>query len=1188
MAQTPINQEDILGSLIPDVYINGITLESSGTPLVESNPHIEHERESVNKTKQPEVLVVTVDLSLKEKLDDSLISSWFAEQDFTKYLKLNLVQSTDSRITKALTSCKNTINKSSLEANKVDDKVGHHQILAESFIGKKWKEKPQEVAELLKLYRDRTESRTLTVAHDVLGDGSSLTQHYSSIDSDGNSITDLTYRARFYIPDTDPKHLAYFAVSYIDMEQLISDFNLDAQMTHLKAMNGKTASDIVINNNEIVSVSYVFYDPAGAIWTGPTHKSNNQWMSKSSPQDDSVMLTREQVANSKVQDFRDVKEVEKLQIDFSVFEDELMSAKNRLKIRNNDNMLPKRKKIYFSDINISRDPDGSSRFTFSLDYKRYVQDNSLYGKLFDNTSQSIRRELYKNSRIRTMKIYRRRTKDVKTLNSLGSPWLGEVPFSNEEKPVLIAISGEKQYKSFRDAATTNGSLKEVEYAFNTVGDREEVRSFSCMDKTAKNLTDGQYQYGVELEVEDATFNFLSDTLNMLTKNKNDLQRYLIEASKLGMTKILVAVDGPHIEHESERMAEQRSTSGSYDPVANRFTQAFSEKMKKRWHGNLTAAPWNKPAVDYLTVLHMTTNSLSVVAPKMFGTFWMMANPTTGNPMGISTLISLYGNLISKISRVLAQDSGTRTSRWTGEYQGSSPQTAVKGKTSKTPTKIFRNTKWFTNNSFDSNVEKNTGMNYLWAGQKQKPFNSDGLKELSGDYYKARVNFETLKYFSSLNVNINMKAGQTTYTEQDSIDNTNYSFLAPSMINLPSKTLSLISSSKVGRETSDHDYFSNIEGSMLAHSAGSFGARQSNSSGDYSNTMGSYFADMNATIEPVDAEDPVPQTDHIMSRLSSPSRADGTFLPMPEPDTTDNVVNVHTNNRNTNSGLNPNSLYKTLSESLVHTGGSLKNNPAPPFKTTSSYGSRKIVVMNDYKDNDSATSGVEVEVDRKETYDLKAKSNAIVWMAKDPEIVDSVIMSNGRKDSASIENALMTLPNQIKSLFLSSSNPNVVTKKWYSLNYDFVRDLRASASFRLNYQLIKRVDVLVGYEKSNGRRMIKQPVWKPLTKAYYQDSIGGGLLCRLQTYANPKMGIVAPRGLEMPVYDEYFIVRPPRQLPAFSDSLGNNLALAGLPGTSGSDSFDNGFGGAASMYENSVTVAPVESTNSNFFDCGEVA
>ena len=90
MAQAPVNQEDILGSLIPDVYINGVTLESSGTPLVESNPHIEHERENINKQKAPEVLIVTVDLSLKEKLDDSLISSWFAEQDFTKYLKLNL------------------------------------------------------------------------------------------------------------------------------------------------------------------------------------------------------------------------------------------------------------------------------------------------------------------------------------------------------------------------------------------------------------------------------------------------------------------------------------------------------------------------------------------------------------------------------------------------------------------------------------------------------------------------------------------------------------------------------------------------------------------------------------------------------------------------------------------------------------------------------------------------------------------------------------------------------------------------------------------------------------------------------------------------------------------------------------------------------------------------------------------
>jgi len=1196
MAQAPINQEDILGSLIPDVYINGITLESSGTPLVESNPHIEHERENINKQKKPEVLVVTVDMSLKEKLDDSLISSWFAEQDFTKYLKLNLVQSTDARITKILTACKNTVDRTNFESNKIKDMVGHHEIVARELVGKNWKSKPSKLSKAIALYHDKTESRTLTVAHDVLGDGSSLTQHRSSIDSDGNSITDLTYRAKFYIPDVEPSHLAYFALSYIDMDQLIADFNLEAQMAHLSAMNGKTASDIVINNGELVSVSYVFQDSENKPYTGPTHKSETgQWMSKSSPQPNSVPLTRIRISNNKIQDFRDVKEIEKLQIDLAVFENELMSAKNRVKIRNNDNMMPKRKKTYFTDIHISRDPDGTARFTFGLDYKQYVQDNSLYGKLFENTSHSIRKEIYKNSRIRTLKVYRRRIKDVKTLNSLGSIWVGEVPFSNEETPVLVSVSGEKDYRNFKDKTSARGSLKEVDYAFNTSRDRQEIRSFSCLDKTSGTLTDGQYQYGIEIEVEDATFNFLSDQVDLLVENKKMLEKYLVEASKLGMTKVLVAVDDPHIDHESERMAELRSTSGNFDPIANRFTQAFGEKMKQRWTGQAGQAPWVKPAVDYLRVLHITTNSLSVVAPKMFKTFYTMANPVTGNPMGIMAMMALYDNLISKLARVLAQDSGTRTTRWTGENQGSTPQTAVRGKTSKTPTKTFRNTKWFTNSSFDSNIQKNAGMSYLWSGEKQKPFNRSGLKELSGAYYKARVNYETLRYFTSLKPSVNIQMGSTTFTDTDSIENTNYSFLSPSMVELPSRTLNLIAAAKTGKDPyNDYDYYSSVEGNMLAHSAGiGLGNNSTIDSGaEYSSTMTSFFSDLNATIMPVDEWEPIPMTDHLSNVLSSPQNVDGTFFQLPEPRPLDPVIEVHTvckTEPTDDPKSNVNSVFRTLAESLVQTGGNAEGASAPPFKTTSSYGSVKIVVMNDWKDNESSTSGIEVEVDTKETYNLGNTSNAVSWMAQDPEIIASVLNSNGRSGTTpTITNALASLPNQVKSLFLASSNPTSVSKKWFSLNYDFVRDLRTSAAFRINYQLIKRVDVLVGYKRSNGKRMIREPIWEPLTQAHYQNSVGEGLLCRLKDYTNVKMGIIPPRGLTLPTYDEYFVLTPPRQ-----DSLGADVGLLGAAGTGLLaegliDAFDAGFESDVAAYETASDVAPVEVTNSNFYDCGEVA
>ena len=42
-----VNQEELIGSLIPDVYIKTVTLETTGTPIRETNPHIDHKRESL-------------------------------------------------------------------------------------------------------------------------------------------------------------------------------------------------------------------------------------------------------------------------------------------------------------------------------------------------------------------------------------------------------------------------------------------------------------------------------------------------------------------------------------------------------------------------------------------------------------------------------------------------------------------------------------------------------------------------------------------------------------------------------------------------------------------------------------------------------------------------------------------------------------------------------------------------------------------------------------------------------------------------------------------------------------------------------------------------------------------------------------------------------------------------------------
>ena len=104
-----LSQEALLGQLIPDVYINGITLETSGEEPLVDNPHIDDERENAEKLntqgRQRKPLRAVVDVSIKEMLDNNLIGEWFREQGFQKYLKIAVFKTTSKNLISKLNFC---------------------------------------------------------------------------------------------------------------------------------------------------------------------------------------------------------------------------------------------------------------------------------------------------------------------------------------------------------------------------------------------------------------------------------------------------------------------------------------------------------------------------------------------------------------------------------------------------------------------------------------------------------------------------------------------------------------------------------------------------------------------------------------------------------------------------------------------------------------------------------------------------------------------------------------------------------------------------------------------------------------------------------------------------------------------------------------------------------------------------
>ncbi len=77
---TATTQEEVLSGILPKVNINKITLTSP----------------------DENTLNVSLDLTIKETLDDGFFGSWFEDININKYILVDIVQSTDAAVTEAL------------------------------------------------------------------------------------------------------------------------------------------------------------------------------------------------------------------------------------------------------------------------------------------------------------------------------------------------------------------------------------------------------------------------------------------------------------------------------------------------------------------------------------------------------------------------------------------------------------------------------------------------------------------------------------------------------------------------------------------------------------------------------------------------------------------------------------------------------------------------------------------------------------------------------------------------------------------------------------------------------------------------------------------------------------------------------------------------------------------------------
>lgn len=1064
-----VNQTAILGDIVPNVYIKKITLETSGDENLDRNPHIDHEREPdvikdvatgklirrvlmpdyFKTSKDSEALVVNIDLMMKEKLGDGLVSTWFSQQEFLSYLKVKILQiDGKSELAELLIS--------SVDDNK----------------SKKWK--------------------TISVKDEI--GKTQLNQLTFAVDSNGDKIYDVSFRVRFVIKNSNPEYLAFMAVPYLDVEALVAKYKLEISKEERKNFYGKPAAEVVIADYSVVGKSYIFIDSGGALWTGPVYLSQREAWYAGFDDTGSPLELRE-VINSKVQDMRNVKNLEKLQFDFSILENRLFSIGRNLKLLTNDILGVEKNRKNAGSFVLSRDYSGNCRFLFGVNYLQLVKDNVLFGKLF--RSDNVELLQYIRLRQATVKRIRVSPDHAGIPDEEGIMW-----FDRQESLESVASSGEKEPDKFISSDISTGVLREIKLDIGDSG----FRFFTGVDKTMSGVTYGLYKYEVELEVEDNTKDFLLERMDNLLASINVLNRYLLEAT----------------------------LPKNFDVALNRFKDGFISAQEKLYSQDEDSAPWSFAVVTYAEVMSVLFEPFQ---DSLVDFLYSICHPRTGNAVGVQKMIDLIEKLIQELTAVLKITVSGKVNKWKPGQKENTPAFSYIPTTSysrgRMPNKAF-SVKFYSKEFFDSDIPKDVGYDFMTTGDYSSENNEDGLAVISNIEFQKRVEKETLKYFKELTTDINITSDVKTYTMDDTLDNSMYGYLSPAkaQVGIARKLDMLESGAQIKSGEKYKEALSNIGAfTMLKNSPqvplGKFQTSQVSSLSTQEQVSVSNFTSV--LSEAGVSFEPAP--------VSSSSKSFGS-----EPDEKALASKIL---GDTSKSLledklveQPEKLSAATDKTrmLSSAAAAVLDELAKPVFTGKTNEPLKLTKQEEEKRAEQGSSNVFNLKDPNNGLDkYVATQNSIVSAVNEGKVApkkEETTKGNVSQLSFEAQNAVKQLPNQLKSVLLSGVSSGKVIKSIFETDgVDSLKDPGNSAEFKMNYNLINRVDVLTGFKKTeDGAVLINEPVWKTLSKELFETiAVGKNILCRLTPYTNKDLGIETPEALELPIYNKYFILSPEKKI-----------------------------------------------------------
>lgn len=725
--------------------------------------------------------------------------SYFFEDEFTKYLKIKVVQSTDPSISSQMSA-------NAFSWIKPGGLLEQNQSAAVSVITKQLTEFEGSDPAFSEQFANSIEVKTA---------------------NNGNKVYCFPYKFTFEVKENQggikAEHLTYFAFAYIDLESMAQDQQMPlmqnqsyqsmafGQANKMSVIQGGTTK----NSNQIFYVTPTsqsgnpipfpnLFDNDGniigkdyseaTVWTGAVHYHDAQnpgpngyigYMAGQAGADMGPFLTATTVYNGTIQDFRKYPDIEKISFDYSLFSNSWFNLKTAQAFQSNMNGLMNTEyfdnpytsqdieeyliksstnssnQSIFGEMYTGMDGSGNTRFAFSFNIREAIKQNTAFPALaqylFQHGTQADLEQILNKKLIKDFKIYRHRVHK----ENPASLTVDKYEYVENEDPKLVVNTVENPSgvlipKVEKDPESLNdiGAVKEVSVDLPLVDyDSSSIKFYTGTDLNTP--VDGDYVFSIEI--------IMNDPIVPWVKNKiNILEQVLYEQGAL--------------HSYNDYVKDCTRNTDFFNLYTNRFTEAGINFLEQKYGAAFSHNKINLFANTLFSFLITDTKSIS----ELFSFLNIISSLEYGNPTGVQTAFkameTIYGKILNTYSSIAKYKKSLDSKHTESQYSaGSNPlrQYAIRHK-------------------FDTEIKGQT--NHLTGYDYLSLFNTaeedtqifDGLKNLSVTEYEQRTSLETLKLFppakEQQQQSLNIAFKNQVLNPNDYLGFTKYAYLSPSVVN----------------------------------------------------------------------------------------------------------------------------------------------------------------------------------------------------------------------------------------------------------------------------------------------------------------------------------------------------------------------------------------------------------------------